>query len=121
MKPARPKTIDEYLAPLGSEKRAALGKLRKAILSIVPEAEECISYGIPAFRLNGAVVAGFCATAKGCSYFPFSGSTLGALAEYLQDYDQTKSSLHFHPAQPLPVTLVRKLIKARIAERKGHQ
>lgn len=119
MKPARPKTIDEYLAPLGGAKRAALGKLRKVILSIVPKAEECISYGIPAFRLDGAVVAGFCATAKGCSYFPFSGSTLGALAEYLQDYDQTKSSLHFHPDKPLPATLVRKLIKARIAERKG--
>jgi uncharacterized protein YdhG (YjbR/CyaY superfamily) len=86
---AKPKTIDEYLAPLSSEKRAALGKLREAIRSIVLKADECISYRIPAFRLDGEVVAGFCATAKGCSYFPFSGSTLGALAADLRAYDQT--------------------------------
>jgi uncharacterized protein YdhG (YjbR/CyaY superfamily) len=118
---ARPKTIDEYLAPLSDESRAALCKLRKAIRLIVPKAEECISYRIPAFRLDGAVVAGFCATAKGCSYFPFSGSTLGALAADLRAYDQTKSSLHFYPDKPLPATLVRKLIKARIAETKSRQ
>ena len=114
---ARPRTIDEYLSPLSTEKRAALGRLRETIRSTIPEAEECITYGIPSFRLAGVVVAGFCATAKGCSYFPFSGSTLGALAHELQAYGQTKSSLHFHPETPLPATLVRKLIKARIAER----
>ncbi len=119
--PAKPKTIDEYLATLSSEKRAALGKLRKVIRSVFPRVEECISYRIPAFRLDGQVVAGFCATAKGCSYFPFSGSTLGALANDLHAYGQTKSSLHFHPDKPLPATLVRKLIKARIAETKGRQ
>jgi uncharacterized protein YdhG (YjbR/CyaY superfamily) len=118
---ARPKTIDEYLAPLSSEKRAALSKLRKTVRSIVPKAEECISYRVPAFRLDGTVIAGFCSTAKGCSYFPFSGSTLGTLAADLQAYDQTKSSLHFHPDKPLPATLVRKLIKARIAESKGRK
>ena len=115
---ARPRTIDEYLSPLSAEKRAALGRLRETIRSIIPEAEECITYGIPSFRLAGVMVAGFCATAKGCSYFPFSGSTLGALAHELQAYGQTKSSLHFHPDKLLPATLVRKLIKARIAERK---
>ena len=115
---ARPRTIDGYLSPLSTEKRAALGRLRETIRSIIPEAEECITYGIPSFRLAGVVVAGFCATAKGCSYFPFSGSTLGALAHELQAYSQTKSSLHFRPETPLPATLVRKLIKARIAERK---
>jgi uncharacterized protein YdhG (YjbR/CyaY superfamily) len=117
----KPKTVDAYLARLNSEKRNALSELRKMIRAIVPKAEECISYSIPAFRLDGAVVAGFCATAKGCSYFPFSGSTLGKLADALQAYDQTKSSLHFHPDKPLPATLVRKLIKARIAEKKGRQ
>jgi len=115
----RPKTIDEYLAPLSGEKLAALSKLRNTIRSIVPKAEECVSYGIPAFRLDGVVVAGFCATAKGCSYFPFSGSTLGALADDLRAYSQTKSSLHFRPDKPLPAALVRKLIKARVAEREG--
>jgi uncharacterized protein YdhG (YjbR/CyaY superfamily) len=112
----KPATIDAYLAAVKGEKRAALDKLRKTIRAIVPRAEECISYTIPAFRLEGRIVAGFAATAKGCSYFPFSGSTLRSLADDLQDYEQTKSSLHFDPAKPLPATLVRKLVKARIAE-----
>ena len=116
MSMAKPTTIDEYLAAVKGEKRAALDKLRKTIRGIVPKAEECISYGIPAFSLDGNIVAGFAATKKGCSYFPFSGSTLGSLAEEVEDYEQTKSSLHFDPAAPLPATLVRKLIKARIAE-----
>ena len=109
-------TIDAYLATVRGDRRATLAKLRKTIRSIVPRAEECISYGIPAFRLDGAVVAGFCATAKGCSYFPFSGTTFKTLAGELRDYSKTKSSLHFAADVPLPATLVRKLIKARIAE-----
>jgi uncharacterized protein YdhG (YjbR/CyaY superfamily) len=98
------------------EKRVALERLRKTIRTIVPKAEECISYRIPAFRLDGKLVAGFAATAKGCSYFPFSGSTLRTLADELEGYDLTKGSVHFDPAKPLPVTLVRKLIKTRLAE-----
>jgi len=112
----RPATIDEYLARVKGEKRAALDKLRKTIRAVAPKAEECISYAIPAFRLEGRIVAGFAATAKGCSYFPFSGSTLRTVAAELKSYRGTKSSLHFDPAKPLPATLVRKLIKARIAE-----
>ena len=111
-----PTTIDEYLATVKGEKRAALDKLRKTIRAIIPKAEECISYRIPAFRLDGKIVAGFAATARGCSYFPFSGSTLRSLADEVEGYDGTKSSLHFDPAEPLPVTLVRKLVKTRIAE-----
>ncbi len=84
--------------------------------SALPKAEECISYAIPAFRLEGTVIAGFAATVKGCSYLPFSGSTLSTLSDELKDYNKTKSSLHFDPAKPLPLTLVRKLIRARIAE-----
>jgi uncharacterized protein YdhG (YjbR/CyaY superfamily) len=112
----KPTAIDEYLAGVKGAKRAALDQLRKTIRSVIPKAEECISYGIPAFRLDGTVVAGFAATKKGCSYFPFSGSTLGTLADELEDYEQTKSSLHFDPDAPLPATLVRKLIKTRMAE-----
>jgi uncharacterized protein YdhG (YjbR/CyaY superfamily) len=108
--------IDVYLAKVTGDKRTALDKLRKTIRSIVPKAEECISYRMPAFRVDGTVVAGFQATAKGCSYYPFSGTTLRTLAGDLRGYDKTKSALHFSPDQPLPATLVRKLIKARIAE-----
>jgi len=111
-----PVTIDEYLKLVPEGRRKALEDLRVKILSVVPDAEECISYRIPAFRVNGVVVAGFCATAKGCSYFPFSGSTLKSLARDVSGYDQTKASLHFLAEQPLPAALVRKLINARIAE-----
>jgi uncharacterized protein YdhG (YjbR/CyaY superfamily) len=108
--------IDDYLATLPGDKRAALDNLRKTIRSIIPGAEECISYGMPAFRLDRKFVAGFQATGKGCSYYPFSGTTLQTLAEDLEDYGKTKSALHFHPDEPLPAALVRKLIRTRIAE-----
>jgi uncharacterized protein YdhG (YjbR/CyaY superfamily) len=109
-------TIEDYLAAVTGDQRTALDGLRKTIRSIVPGADECISYGMPAFRLDGVIVAGFSATAKGCSYFPFSGSTLRTLAADLQGYDMTKSALHFRPDEPLPAGLVRKLIKTRVAE-----
>lgn len=116
MRSRKPKTIDDYLAGVGDDRRATLQKLRETIRSIVPGAEECISYAIPAFRLRGAIVAGFAATAKGCSYFPFSGSTLRTVAGDVAAYEQTKSSLHFRADRPLPAALVRKLIRARVAE-----
>ncbi len=114
----KPSTIDDYLKSVRADRGSALEDLRAKIRSIVPDAEECISYGIPAFRLNGVVVAGFCATAKGCSYFPFSGATLKTLARDIVRYDQTKGSLHFSSDEQLPTALVRKLIRARVAETK---
>jgi uncharacterized protein YdhG (YjbR/CyaY superfamily) len=108
--------IDDYLHGLPEDRRAALEELRANIRAVVPQAEECISYGMPAFRVNGVVIAGFRATAKGCSYYPFSGSTLRSLARDVGRYDQTKGSLHFSANKPLPIALVRKLIKVRIAE-----
>lgn len=111
-----PSSIDEYLRTVPEDRRRALERLRSAIHSIVPDVQECISYRIPAFRLNGAVIAGFCATVKGCSYFPFSGTTLKTLARDVAGYSQTKSALHFSTEKPLPTALVRKLINARIKE-----
>lgn len=109
-------TIDGYLSTLSAERRAPLEKLRRTIRSIVPKAEECISYGIPAFRLDEKIVAGFAATKKGYSYFPFSGSTLATLADELEGFEQTKSALHFDSKRPLGAPLVKKLIRARRAE-----
>jgi len=111
-------SVDGYLKGVPEDSRRALERLRKTIRSIIPGAEECLSYRIPAFRVNGVVVAGFCATTKGCSYFPFSGSTLKTLGPLVSRYEQTKSSLHFSPEIPLPSTLVRKLIKTRMVEMK---
>jgi uncharacterized protein YdhG (YjbR/CyaY superfamily) len=113
---AKSSAIDDYLRGLPPNRRAALEDLRAKIRAVVPEAEECISYRMPAFRVNGVVIAGFRATAKGCSYYPFSGSTLRSLARDVVRYDQTKSSLHFSSDKPLPIVLVRKLIKVRVAE-----
>ena len=112
-----PKTIDEYLENVSKDQRPALEKLRKTIRAAVPKAEECINYGLAAFRLNGECIAGFGASAKHCSYYPMSGSTVATLKDDLKNYATTKGSIHFQPDKPLPATLVRKLIKARLAER----
>jgi len=111
-----PKSIDDYLKGVPPAHRAALQKVRKQILAIVPNAAECISYSMPAFRFNGHVVAGFLSTSRGCSFFPFSGTTLDSVAAELSGYSRTKSALHFDPARGLPTLLVRKLLKARQAE-----
>jgi uncharacterized protein YdhG (YjbR/CyaY superfamily) len=108
--------IDNYLATLSADKRTALEKLRKVIQAAVPEAEECIAYGIPAFRWNGKSVAGFSASKDYCSYFPMSGSVVSALPEELKKYETSKGTIHFSASKPLPAALVKKLIKARIAE-----
>ena len=110
------KSVDAYLATVSEPKRTVLNQLRRTILAFLPDAEEVISYGIPAFRVDGGIVAGFCATAKGLSYFPFSGTTLKTLSTELRRYSQTKSALHFTVEEPLPKTLVKKLLRARLAE-----
>jgi uncharacterized protein YdhG (YjbR/CyaY superfamily) len=115
----RDRAIDEYLAKTNPSSRALLRQLRDTIRDFLPEADECISYRLPAFRYRGDVVAGFSATSKGCSYYPFSGATLATLADDLKGYDQTKSALHFGPGRPLPASLVRKLLETRIAEGRG--
>jgi uncharacterized protein YdhG (YjbR/CyaY superfamily) len=115
----KPSPIDAYLATVPEDRRAALQRLRRTLRALLPEAEECLSYGVPAFRLDGKVVAGFAATRRGCSYFPFSGSTLASLAKALVGYAGTKSSLHFSPVTGLPEALVRKLVRARRAEVAG--
>ncbi|MDP9034416.1 MAG: DUF1801 domain-containing protein [Myxococcota bacterium] len=114
---SRDSAIDEYLAGVSPNSRSLLREVRKTIHSVVPEVEECISYGMPAFRYRGRIIGGFQATSKGCSYYPFSGSTLKALAADIEGYSRTKSALHFGPEKPLPATLVRKLLEARIAEK----
>jgi uncharacterized protein YdhG (YjbR/CyaY superfamily) len=111
-----PKTIDAYLTTVKGERRKALEALRTTLRSLLPGAEETISYGIPAFRLEGRVVAGFLARRDGCSYLPFSGTTLATLASELEGYQRTKSSLHFDAPRGLPKAVVRKLVKARLAE-----
>jgi uncharacterized protein YdhG (YjbR/CyaY superfamily) len=111
-----PTDIDAYLADLTEPQRHTLSKLRADIHAVLPEAQECISYGMPAFRVEGKVVAGFAAFKNHLSYLPHSGSVLPALADDLADYTMTKGSLHFPTDQPLPRALVHKLISTRLRQ-----
>jgi uncharacterized protein YdhG (YjbR/CyaY superfamily) len=108
--------VDAYLSRVDEPKRGTLQTLRSTILEIVPDAEQVISYRVPAFRVRGTTVAGFAAFRHHLSYLPFSGSVLSQLADELEGYTFTKSALHFAVDKPLPKGLVKKLIAVRLAE-----
>jgi uncharacterized protein YdhG (YjbR/CyaY superfamily) len=112
----KPKTIGEYLAAVKPDHRKALQKLRQAIHAAAPKAEECISYGIPAFRLNGRSLVFFGAWANHCAFYPGSSATLKKFRNELRDFQTSKGTLRFSPDKPVPVALVKKLLKARMAE-----
>src|SRR4029077_8609689 len=111
-----PKTVDGYLRTLSADKRAALQKLRKAIHAAAPKAEECISYQIPAFRLDGRMLVWFGAASQHCSFFP-GAHPIAALKQDLKAYKTSKGTIRFPPGKPIPAALVRKLIRARLVER----
>jgi uncharacterized protein YdhG (YjbR/CyaY superfamily) len=108
------RTIDEYLAVLSSDKRAALERLRKTIRAAAPRAEECISYQLPAFRLDGRMLVWFGAATNHCSFYP--GAVVEDYREDLEGFATSKGTIRFQPDHPLPATLVRKLVRARIAQ-----
>jgi uncharacterized protein YdhG (YjbR/CyaY superfamily) len=111
----RPQTIDEYLARLSEEKRGALERLRRAIKSAAPKAEECISYQMPAFRLDGRILVWFGAATNHCSFFP-GAFPVADHKDELKAYRTSKGTIRFPADRPLPAALVRKLVKSRIAE-----
>ena len=114
----KPKTIDEYLAALSGDKRAALERLRKIIRAAAPGAEERISYQLPAFRLDGKWLLWFGAAANHCAIY----GVVGARKDELKGYDTSgKGTIRFQTDNPLPATLVRKLLKARITENAAQQ
>ena len=108
--------IDQYLAALDEPKRSTLAALRASILEVVPDAEQCISYNMPAFRVQGKVVAGFAAFKNHLSYLPHSSAVLAALADDLARYETSKGALRFPIDKPLPKRLVKKLVVTRIKE-----
>jgi uncharacterized protein YdhG (YjbR/CyaY superfamily) len=114
------KTIDDYLAALrDAHQRAALEKLRKTIQAAAPKAQECISYGLAAFRLNGRPLVAFGASSSHCAFYPMNGTMVEAYKTELKDYETSKGTIRFQADKPLPAALVRKLVKARIAENEG--
>lgn len=114
--------VDAYLAALEEPKRSTLEALRRSIRAVVPEAEEGISYGVPAFRVDGRVVAGFAAFKSHLAYLPHSGEVLASLGDQVAGHDSTPGSLHFAIDEPLPDELVRSLVEAKLAllRRAGH-
>lgn len=109
------KDADAYLAKLSADKRATLEKVRQAIRAAAPKAEEGMSYGMPAF-IQGKPIAGYSASASHCSYFPMSGAVTAQLADELARYEVSKGGFRFPIGKPPPATLIRKLVKARLAE-----
>jgi uncharacterized protein YdhG (YjbR/CyaY superfamily) len=108
--------IDAYLASLEAPARGTLEELRRTILKVVPDAEEGLSYGVPAFRVRGKAVAGFAAFKNHLTYVPHSGSVLGDLGDDVAGYETSKGSLKFAIDTPLPEDLVTKLVAARLRE-----
>lgn len=115
----KPRTIDEYIAGVKADQRSALEQLRRTIHAVAPKAEECISYGLAAFRLNGRPLVAFGAWANHCAFYPMSGTTLAAFQDQLQGFSTSKGTIRFSPDQPLPTVLVKKLVQARIAENRA--
>ena len=117
----RPKDMDEYLAHVPEPARTTLNKVRAAIWSVVPaETTEGISYGIPTFKYKGGLVA-FAAFKNHCSFFPMGSSVLDAFEKELKGFRVSKGTLHFPLDKPLPATLVKKIVRARIAENKARR
>jgi uncharacterized protein YdhG (YjbR/CyaY superfamily) len=111
----KPKNIDEYLASVSDDKRAALKRLRKIIRNAVPNAKECISYRLPAFRLDGRCFVWFGAATNHCAIY----GVVGDHKDDLRDYDISKGTIRFQADKAMPAALVRKLIRARIAKNVG--
>lgn len=108
--------IDQYLVGLDEPKRSTLEALRASILRVVPDAQQGLSYGLPAFSVKGKTVAGFAAFTNHLSYLPHSGSVLARLGDAVTGYETTKGALKFGVDEPLPDALVERLVQARLAE-----
>jgi uncharacterized protein YdhG (YjbR/CyaY superfamily) len=109
---AKSPTIDDHLRGASAEQRAALETLRRTIRAAAPKAEECICYGVPAFRLDGKFLVGFAAARNHCSFYP-GGTAMGPHLAALAGFDTSKGTIRFQPARPLPAALVRKIVRSR--------
>lgn len=106
-------SIDAYLADVPLDQRAALEGLRRQILAAAPGAEECVSYGLPSFRLNGLLVH-FGAAKRHCAFYPHG--VIEVFSDRLKAYDTSKGPIRFQPDSPLPEALVREIVECRVAQ-----
>jgi uncharacterized protein YdhG (YjbR/CyaY superfamily) len=117
MRRTSPKNVEEYLAGVPEPARSTLNKVRAAIRSAVPpETTEVISYQIPTFRYDGMLVA-FAAFSKHCSFFPMSKAVMEAFKDELKPFPKSTGTIRFPVDKPLPAALVKKMVKARLAEK----
>jgi uncharacterized protein YdhG (YjbR/CyaY superfamily) len=110
------RTIDAYLSKVPPAFRTALTRLRNAIAAAAPDAEEGFSYGVPAFKIGGKALVCFAAFRNHCGFYPMSPKVLTGLADELSGFDTAKGTIRFQPEKPIPVSLVKKIVKARLAE-----
>ncbi len=108
--------VDRYLDQLDEPKRSTLVRLRRDILAVVPDAEQCLSYAVPGFKVAGKTIAGFAAFKSHLSYLPHSGSVFPELSEELAGYAKSSGALRFPVDQPLPPELVGKLVTVRLRQ-----
>jgi uncharacterized protein YdhG (YjbR/CyaY superfamily) len=108
--------VDKYLASVPEKKRATLEKLRRTIRTVVPEAEEIIWYQIPTFKFQGKPLVSFAAFKNHCSLFPMSMAIIRAHQDELKGYLTSKGTVRFTSENPLPATLVKKIVRARVKE-----
>jgi uncharacterized protein YdhG (YjbR/CyaY superfamily) len=111
--------IDRYLDGIEEPKRTTLSRLRETILDVIPEAEQGISYGCPAFKVRGKTIAGFAAFKNHLSYLPHSGSVFPVLRDDLEGYVTSSGALRFGIDKPIPRDLVEKLIAVRLDQAFG--
>ena len=113
---AKPRTVTEYLGRLETPERRALEALRRAIRAAAPDAEERISYGIPSFYAGGRMLVAYGAASRHCAFYP-GALPVRMLRNELAAYDTSKGTVRFAPEEPLPAPLVRRIVRARLAER----
>lgn len=112
----KPTSVDEYLDALDAVRRSTLQTLREHIQHAAPGAEECLSYSLPAFRLNGRALVAYGAARNHCALYPMSSAVLAGLRDRLGAYDTSKGTLRFPIDRPIPASLIRRIVRARIAE-----
>ena len=113
---ATPTSVEDYLAALPDDQRAALEKLRKTISAAAPKATEKISYAMPAFEQDGRFLVSYAAFKDHCSFYPASAAVMEALGEELEPYFSGKGTLRFQADEPIPAALVRKIVRVRLQE-----
>ena len=115
-KSAPTKDVDAFIAAVPEEARPALEQLRESIRAVVPTATETISYGVPMFKYQGRPLVSFGASKNHCAFYVMSPNVMRAHAAELKGYDTSAGTIRFQASKPLPAALVRRLVKARIAE-----